>query len=121
MASQINLPEGLCPELHLMIYDYPDYGDAMRLARTNHFFSASVNVPQWPSATKASFVQEAQHWQRYNLFRKATGAFDQRQPALTAVSNNFACFYCFRVLQKDQFTRSKTQSRQSKGVQSRER
>lgn len=59
----------------------------------------------WPVAEKADFVNKAQHWDRHNI----TTVNRRRRPhTYQDVINGHACFRCYRVLPRENFSLSKT-------------
>jgi len=113
--------ECLCPELQLSVYNFLGYQDAIRLSQVNRYFHATVDPQAWPTDKKAAFVEDAQHWWRYNMFYMSSSGRQGPAPYIRSVllnSNGCACFSCFRVFPKSLFSNSQTERVNAKSNQS---
>ena len=90
-------------------------------SQVNRYFHATVDPQAWPTDKKAAFVEDAQHWWRYNMFYMSSSGRQGPAPYIRSVllnSNGCACFSCFRVFPKSLFSNSQTERVNAKSNQS---
>jgi hypothetical protein len=111
MASPL---EQLPGELLNKILDLLGYLDAVRLCRVNTHFSSIVNPQQWPVEQKVEETHEAERWERHNRVFLANRFDNDNIKKFTVMTDGFACFSCFKVLDKSKFARNQTERQRAK-------
>lgn len=109
----INIIERLPEELRLWVFAYLEFEDALYLSQTSRFFHLSIQPLDWPDIDKDLFVADAQNWSKHNqcVADRAT-----RSNEIRTATNGYACFRCYRVLPRRNFSRSKTERLYAKSI-----
>lgn len=89
-------------ELQNNVIFYLRYQDAICLSQVSRYFHNVIDPQAWPPAEKENFALEAEGWERYN---KAC-SFD---PCNHEQRDGYACFSCYKVLDKSGFSRKQTE------------
>ena len=110
----MDLFSALPAELLIEIYKSIGYLDAIRLSQASRHFYLVVDPQIWPTAEKEAFVHDAERWKRHNLVYHDNRFNDLNQKAMVTASDGFACFSCYKVLDKSAFSRNQTERRGAK-------
>lgn len=111
MASRL---EQLPGELLNKILDQLCYLDAVRLCRVSRHFFSILKPQQWPVEQKVAEIHEVERWERHNRVFFANRFDSDNIKKLTVITDGFACFGCFKVLDKSKFARNQTERQGAK-------
>lgn len=99
-------------ELLWEIVNYLGYVDTVRLTSVSRRFNTDIDPQEKPAEQKAAEIYDAQFWQRHNIF--ASNWDRDNTKKLFVVSNGFACYGCFKVLDRSMFARNQTERKRYK-------
>lgn len=112
-----SLLERLPAELQLAVYEQLPHKDMIGLSQASHYFHAVIKPQDCSVEDKATFVDQAQHWNVHNHFSKVYlkgTSSSKARVKFEPISDNYACYSCFRVQPKHYYSASQTAGRNGK-------
>lgn len=111
----VNIIQRLPRELQLCVFDWLDYEDAIKLSQVSRYFRNTISPEAWPKANKERFIYDVQFNQRHNMVYFDKRCIESNEEVLKIVSDGYACFSCFKVLDRSLFSFNQTKGRFAKG------
>lgn len=118
-----NIIQRLPGELQNKIFNLLTYTEAVRLSSVSQYFHDTIKSWLWPDEDKKpalhdedkkAALYDAQHWDRYNKAYFEDRTNEAKTQTMVMLSDGYACFSCFRILDKSCFSRNQTERRNGK-------
>ena len=109
MATSRDRLSFLPSELQIQIIDQLGYLDRVRLSSTSKYFFSIVDPQAVSVGQKKREIRVAERWAKHNRVTLIYRFDDNNFLKFTVLANGYACFGCFKVLDKSAFARNQTE------------
>lgn len=119
LKQKRNMLQELPAEIQTQIIGHLGYLDGIRLSRVNnYYYYSSIDRAWWTEEVAAKEIRDVEQWEKHNRISCPNQVHRRSDRKLTVLSDGYACYGCFRVLDKGSFSRNQTERRGAKSSKS---